>query len=229
MHRLFPLPPDDVTVAEAYSAPLGARQDRPWVSLSMVASLDGSTVVDGRSGRLGNTTDSAVLRQLRSLSDIILVGSGTVRAERYGPPSKPGQRIGVVTASGRVDLTTELFSSGSGFVITTDITNLEAADGIDVVRAGYDRVDLRVAIDRLRSIGRRVTTVQAEGGSTLNGSLLEADLIDEINVTTAPLAVSGQGARLATGADVARRFDLGQLLVDDEGYLFSRWMRRDRD
>ena len=71
--------------------------------------------------------------------------------------------------------------------------------------------------------------MQAEGGSTLNGSLLEADLIDEINVTTAPLAVGGHGARLATGADVGRRFDLGQLLVDDEGYLFSRWMRRDRN
>jgi riboflavin biosynthesis pyrimidine reductase len=227
MRRLYPLPSDDVTVAEAYPAPLGAHRDRPWVSLSMVASLDGSTVVDGRSGQLGNADDSAVLRRLRSLADVIIVGSGTVRAEAYGPPSKPGQRIGVVTASGRVDLTTELFTSGSGFVITTDVTTLEAADGIDVVRAGRDGVDLRLAIDRLRSIGEGVMTVQAEGGSTLNGSLLQADLIDEINVTTAPLAVGGHGARLATGTDVDRRFGLEQLLVDDESYLFSRWVRRD--
>jgi riboflavin biosynthesis pyrimidine reductase len=229
MRRLHPLPPDEVTIDEEYTASLGARSDRPWVSLSMVASLDGSTVVGGRSGGLANRNDAAVLGRLRSLADVIIVGSGTVRAEGYGPPKKPGQRIGVVTASGHVDLTTELFTGGSGFVITTETTRLDGADGIDVVRAGRDAVDLAAALAALDAIVPDVAFVQAEGGSTLNGSLLAADLIDEINVTTAPLAVGGRGPRLATGTDVEHRYELRQLLLDDDGYTFARWRRSGRD
>ena len=30
---------------------------RPWVGICMIASVDGTTVVDGRSGGLGNSTD----------------------------------------------------------------------------------------------------------------------------------------------------------------------------
>ncbi|MDX2381635.1 MAG: dihydrofolate reductase family protein [Acidimicrobiia bacterium] len=228
MRRVHPPSPQDTTIAEAYAAPLGTRLDRPWVGLSMATSLDGSTVVDGQSGGLGNANDAAVFRQLRSLADVIIVGSGTARAEEYGPPSKPGQRVGVVTASGRLDLTSELFTSGSGFVITTERTTLNGNDGIDVLRAGVDVVDLRTALGRLDQIHDGVSTVQAEGGSTLNGALLESDLIDEINVTTAPLVIAGQGPRLAAGADIRLRFDLAQLAIDEDGYVFGRWVRRDR-
>lgn len=229
MRRLHPLPPDEVTIDEAYAASLGSRSDRPWVSLSMVASVDGSTVIAGRSGGLANHNDAAVLGRLRSLADVILVGSGTVRAEGYGPPKKKGQRIGVVTASGHVDLTTDLFTSGSGFVITTEVTHLDGANGVDVVRAGRDAVDLAAAVASLGAIAPDLAVVQAEGGSTLNGSLLAADLIDEINVTTAPLAIGGRGPRLATGTDVEHRYELRQLLLDDDGYTFARWCRSGGD
>jgi riboflavin biosynthesis pyrimidine reductase len=80
----------------------------------MVASLDGSTVVDGRSGALSSAADSEVLHTLRDLADMILVGAGTVRAEGYGPPKRTGQRVGVVTRTGRVDVTTPLFTSAPG-------------------------------------------------------------------------------------------------------------------
>ena len=42
----------EVDVATAYAEPLGRHTDRPWVMLCMVASIDGSTVVDGRSAAL---------------------------------------------------------------------------------------------------------------------------------------------------------------------------------
>jgi len=227
MRRLHPAPPADVTVDDAYQAPLGGPTTRPWVGLTMVTSLDGSTVVAGRSGGLSNPNDSAVLSRLRGLADVILVGAGTVRAEGYGPPKKPEQRIGVVTASGHLDLTTDLFRTGSGFVITTEETPIE--DGVDVVRAGRGGVDLTIALAGIEALCRGVTVVQAEGGPTLNGALLEADLIDEIDVTTAPLAVAGDGARLAVSTvAVNRRFELVQLLLDDDGFTFARWARRDR-
>jgi riboflavin biosynthesis pyrimidine reductase len=194
----------------------------------MVASIDGSTAVDGGSAKLGNTNDSAVLKQLRSIADVIIVGAGTARAEGYGPPSKPGQRIGVVTASARVDVDLPLFTSGAGFLITT--TTASVAASVDSVRAGGDAVDLLAALLSLGTVCDDPRVVQCEGGPRLNGSLFALDLVDEINVTTSPLVVGGDAARLATGAEAhSHPFGLHQLLIDDESFLFSRWSRKRRD
>jgi len=194
----------------------------------MIASIDGSTAVDGASGQLGNANDSAVLKRLRSIADVIIVGAGTARAEGYGPPSKPGQRIGVVTASARVQLDTPLFTSGAGFLITT--TTATVAASVDTVRAGEDAVDLLAALRALGTVCDDPRVVQCEGGPGLNGSLFTRDLVDEINVTTAPLVAGGDGARLATGAAAqSQPFGLHQLLIDDESFLFSRWLRKRGD
>ncbi len=228
MRRLLPGPPAPASIDEAYAAPLGARTDRPWVALCMVASIDGSTAVDGASGQLGNANDSAVLKRLRSIADVIIVGAGTARAEGYGPPSKAGQRIGVVTASARVDVGTPLFTSGAGFLITTTAARVPAS--VDAVRAGGDDVDLLAALGALGTVCDDPRVVQCEGGPRLNGSLFMADLVDEINVTTSPLVVGGDGARLAAGAEAhSLSFEVSQLLIDDESFLFSRWLRKRGD
>jgi len=194
----------------------------------MIASIDGSTAVDGASAQLGNANDSAVLKRLRSIADVIIVGAGTARAEGYGPPSKPGQRIGVVTASARVQLDTPLFTSGAGFLITTTTAAVTAS--VDIVRAGDDAVDLLAALRALGTVCDDPRVVQCEGGPGLNGSLFTRDLVDEINVTTSPLVAGGDGARLATGAAAeSHPFALHQLLIDDESFLFSRWLRKRGD
>ncbi len=226
MRRLLPEPADDLEVTEAYASPLGRRPGRPWVSLCMVASIDGSTVVGGNSAELSSPTDTAVLWQLRAIADVIVVGAGTVRDEGYGPPRKPGQRIGVVTRTGRVDLSHSLFTSGAGFLITTDDATFDTSD-VDVVRAGTATVDFDAAIDGIGRLISSCAVVQAEGGATLNGALLDGDVIDEINLTTSPGAVGGAGPRLAVQAgNHLHRFDLAQLAVDDESFLYARWLRR---
>ena len=226
MRRLLPEPADDTAVADAYAFSLGRRADRPWVGLCMVASIDGSTVVGGNSAGLSSPTDTAVLWQLRAIADVIVVGAGTVRDEGYGPPRKHGQRIGVVTRSGDVDMSNELFTSGSGFLITTDDATFDTAE-IDVVRAGTGTVDLAIAIGRLGRLIAHCRVVQAEGGAILNGALLDADMIDEINLTTSPATVGGTGPRLAAGAgNHQHRFDLAQLAIDDRSFMYARWLRR---
>jgi riboflavin biosynthesis pyrimidine reductase len=220
MRRLFPYQADEVTVEEAYSDPIRRRHRdaAPWVALCMVASIDGATAVEGRSRGLGSPADTAVLLGLRQLADVIVVGAATVRAEQYGPPSTAGQRIGVVSSAGAgLDTGSTLFSSGSGFVITA-----ESAPPlpIDTVRAGHGRVDLRKALQLLD-----VDFVQGEGGARLNGSLFDADLVDEINVTISPNIVGGDSARVVSGAASAlRRFTLRHVLEED-GFLFNRYVR----
>ncbi|NND74054.1 MAG: hypothetical protein HKN44_03520 [Ilumatobacter sp.] len=217
----------DVSIEQAYRAPLGVRDGATWVGLCMVASIDGSTIVDGASTRLSSDNDSAVLHRLRALADVIVVGAGTVRGEGYGPPKKRGQRVGVVTASGSVDTTTALFTGGAGFLITTEDAELDAGPTVDVIRAGTTDVDLAAAFAELGTVHPHPDFVQAEGGPNLNGALLDADLLDEINVTTSPLCVGGSGARLAVDArDIAQAFELAQLVVDDDSFVYSRWLRR---
>lgn len=191
----------------------------------MIASLDGSTSLAGLSGGLGNPNDIEVLASMRRLADVILVGAGTARSEGYGPAKKPGQRIAVATNSGRVDVDSELFASGSGFVLAPWSADVDE-DRVTVLRAGDDELDLPGAIERLSEVVPDVAHVNAEGGPRLNGTLADADLIDEITMTISPQVVGGGGARVVAGAaELHRGFRLDQLLGDDDGYLFGRWLR----
>lgn len=227
MRRLLPEPAADITVDAAYGRPLGSRPDGPWVGLCMVASIDGSIAVGGTSAKLSSPTDTAVLARLRRLADVIVVGAGTARDEGYGAPSKQGQRIGVVTRSGRLDYDTELFSCGAGFVITTETGAPDVPDTIDVIRMGAGDIDLGGVITRLPAFAGGADYVQVEGGAALNGAMLAADLVDEINVTTSPATFGGSGPRLATGAPShTHRFEMAELAIDDESYVYTRWLRR---
>ncbi len=223
MQRLFPNPVSKISVEEAYgvarnrmATPNGST--RPTIGMCMVMSIDGSTVVEGNSRALGGPADLAVLLGLRKLADVIIVGASTVVVDDYGPPSKPGLRVGVLTRSATIDTNMALFTSGSGFLITTETAVTPA--GVDCVRAGTTTVDLALAVQQLQG-----NFAQLEGGPTLNAAMVEADLVDEINVTVSPNIVGGMGPRLAAGAtDVLLRFQLVHVCEDD-GFLFLRYTR----
>lgn len=197
----------EITAAEAYGLPRPRPKDprgpRPWVGMCMVAGIDGSTVVDGSSQSLSGEADRSVLVALRHVADVVLVGAGTVRDEGYGPPSKSGQRIAVVSASGNVDQTTDLFTSGAGYLVNPGAT-------------GFHRLVASLP----------ASFVQLEGGARLNASMIDDDLVDEINLTVSPNVTGGSGPRVSAGAtDVMQRFDLHHVLHDD-GILFLRYVRR---
>ena len=191
----------------------------------MISSLDGSTVVDGRSGGLGNATDSSILGALRRVADVVLVGAGTARTEPYGPPNRADLRIGVVSRRASIDPGSELFTSGAGFLVLPE-DGPPSPPGIDVVRAGQGRVDVAAAVARLGTVVDEPTFVLAEGGPRLNGGLLAGDCVDELDLTLAPLLVGGDGARIvAAAAPTLDRYDLVHLATED-GYLYGRWVRR---
>jgi riboflavin biosynthesis pyrimidine reductase len=220
MRRLLPDYADDVELAEAYAEPARRRlADRPWVLVNMIASLDGAIALGERSGGLGGPADQRVFGHLRSLADIIVVGAGTARAERYGPPKRPGQRIGVVTRRADLDWNAPLFAGGAGFVITT---NDAPAVPVDSMRAGEGEVDLMTVLGLLEG-----DVVLCEGGPTLNGDLLAADVIDEWCLTIAPMLAGGPAGRSSMSAtEHPTGFRLAQLLTED-GFLFLRSLRSD--
>jgi len=217
MRRLFEDPLDHITVRQAYDVERPRPARRPWVGVCMVSSIDGSTVLDHTSRALSSDTDQEVLLTLRDLADVLIVGAATVRIEGYGPPRKPGQRVGVVSRRGDVDVTSALFASGAGFLIMPDDA---PPTSVDSVRAGTGEVDLGAALGQLD-----VGFVQAEGGAKLNAALAAADVIDELNLTISPQIVGGDGPRVTSGTTaLPRRMRLAHLLEDD-GFLFTRYLR----
>ena len=105
MRRLIP-DPGPVTVEEqldSYRPGEWAREERPFVAMNFVATVDGRATMEGRSGPIGSDADTAMLSGLRTRFDAVMIGAGTMRAERYG---EIGRRLIVVESGpeGRVDL-----------------------------------------------------------------------------------------------------------------------------
>src|SRR5687767_14802557 len=73
------------SLLHSYEVARPARPGRPWVLLNLVLSADGHASVAGRVTQLTSPTDQTLFHHLRTLSDAILVGASTVRAEKYGP------------------------------------------------------------------------------------------------------------------------------------------------
>lgn len=239
-----PLEPLEAVAAELRPA---ARQ-RPWLLTNMIASADGATAVGGLSGPLGGPADLAVFLALRAVSDAIVVGGQTVRAERYRPPGpgSPAARaaraargqqerptVAVVTASLDLDPDLPLFADPTyrPLVATVEAADPERRRALapvaDVVSVGETAVDMAELLAELGRRGHRV--VLAEGGPSLNAQLIAADLVDEWNLTIAPLLGGGQAKRPAQGAeraDAPAAMHLDRVWLADQ-LLFCRWLRNE--
>lgn len=233
-------------VTDLYEHPFGADPTDVYVRANMITSLDGAATITGRSGELGGPNDRAIFTALRANADVILVGAGTAHSERYhGAHLTAALRqrrqargqgevpvIAVVTGSGSVDPTTPLFveSEVAPIVVTTTAGAANASrhvTGIELLIAdapGGKGVDMRSALAALKARG--LPRVLCEGGPALLGSLLRADLVDELCVTTAPTTVAGGGNRIASSDEEALACWRRVLLLGDaDGYLFTRHVR----
>jgi len=217
MERLLP-DPDTTSVAEQIAsfdpAGLCASDDRPYTYTNFAVTLDGRATVGGRSGEIGSDTDTAMLVGLRSVAEAVMIGAGTMRAERYGPivgdPSKRAarERRGLpadplmVLVSGRLDLPwdAELFTTGGGRVLIFTASEAELPETATPVRVvrHEGRVDVVAALRYLR-VERGIRALLCEGGPRLHADLLGAGLVDELFVTHGALLGGGDGPGIASG------------------------------
>jgi len=241
MRSLYPTPCDAVDPADVY-ADFPTLADRPSVRLNMIVSVDGGTSWNGVSGALGGPADKELFAVLRSLTDVVIVASGTMRAENYGPAVLPphqqdarrerGQNavpaIAVVSSSCRFDWDSPFFTAATQrpYVVTVSSADAaareQAARVAEVIIAGDDTVDLGRAVAELGARGAR--NILAEGGPTLNGELAKARLLDELCVTLAPLLASGDAKRLISGSTLAELEHLRvHSICEQDDYLFLRY------
>ncbi|KLO35238.1 hypothetical protein AWC17_30935 [Mycobacterium nebraskense] len=204
------------------------------VRANMIFSADGAAAFGGRAGPLSCPTDQQLLKILRGLADVVLVGAGTARAENYGPVrlTDAGRTapppIAVISRSGR--LPSRLFSDPDQPPIVVTCAHAAAArddpgDGRrQVLLAGEESVDVAHAVALLRARGMH--RILCEGGPTVLDELVEADAVDEICVTLAPKLAAGQPVGRLTPsplpAPVTMRLEHA-LVCDD--YLFLKYCR----
>jgi riboflavin biosynthesis pyrimidine reductase len=215
------------------------------VRANMIATLDGAgTGADHVTGSINGGADWRVFRVLRALADVVLIGAGTARDEKYSPLTVPDElravreRIGrrdelelaVVSASGAIP--PELLESDRPPLVITSaaspsrdtLGDLIGPERV-IVATGTspEHVDLGVA---LRTLGARgLRHVLAEGGPRLLAELVEAGLVDELCLTWSPRLVGGPAPRILNAEswlEPARDARATHLLHAD-GVLLGRW------
>ena len=220
-----------------------ADRTTPHLRVNFISSLDGAATHDGLSGGLGDDADRLVFDTLRMLTDLILVGAGTVRAEGYGGIRFSADAVAwrvahalpehppVAIVSGRLDLDPAhpVFTGAATRPIV--ITHAQApaerraalATVADVVVCGAASVDHALMVRTLTELG--YPQVLCEGGPSLFGSLLAADAVDELCLTLAPLLESGRAPRIAGGQEASpRRMHLAHALPAGDTLLL-RYLR----
>jgi len=228
---------DDAGLAEAHAYP-----EPRWLRANMVASADGAGYLDGRTEGLSSPADMRLYGVLRVLADVVLVGAGTARIERYKPARRrpalaalragrpPAPPIALVSRKLDLDFATPLFTEAPEDARTIVITCAGAPDDrraaaakvADVIVAGDLVVDLTEAVSALRA--RDLGRVLCEGGPHLLGEIAAAGLLDELCLTVSPMLAGPGPARVTAGAPFPARPMTLAHVMEDGGFLFCRYL-----
>ena len=245
--------PDELR--ELYAGELGFRGQ--CVYANFVETLDGVVAIPGldRSNALiadESEDDKFVMGLLRAFADVVLIGSGTLRASpkgrwrpggvypagetafaelraRLGKSEHPA--VAVLTTGASLDVTHPALADA---VVLTTVSGAARLEGLvpNVVAVNDgELVDLPVALDLLH--GREHSLVLAEAGPSTFGELLAQGLVDELFLTLSPVLagrpVSGrrlglvEGVELSPGAHVSPRL---LSLRRSQEHLFLRYSFR---
>ena len=221
---------------------------RPWVIAKWAMTLDGKIATcTGDSRWISSEASRAIVHQLRSRVDAIVVGRGTAqrddplltaRLENAQPPRNAARVI--LDSAARLSSQSQLVRTARQIpthVATgpdapeSEVRRLTAAGCEVLVLPASDRGQrLMFLLDELGR--RRMTNILVEGGSEVLGSFFDARQIDEVHAFVAPKLFGGDGARGPIGGvGIAAVADCLQLdrpelrRLGDDFYLSGRVKR----
>jgi 5-amino-6-(5-phosphoribosylamino)uracil reductase len=185
--------------------------DRPYTLLSCCVSIDG--YIGNASSRLllSNDADFDRVDAVRASCDAILVGAETVRVDNprllvksqtrrdeRAARGLPGSPIKVtVTRRAELDAGADFFSAGDAeklvYCASSRVDDARERLGpVATVVDGGDSVQMRILTADLA--GRGVERLMVEGGGTVHTQFLTEDLVDELQLTVAPVFVGDSDA-----------------------------------
>jgi len=214
---------DDADRAREAASPFltWAATGRPEVLLKMAASLDGRVATrTGHSRWISGPGARALVHRWRAGVDAVAVGIGTALADDPTltardvevPEGRTALRV-VLDPHARLPLDRALIATAHEAPVLVVAGPRADAGRVDALRASGAEVDVVPAAHgpgflegALDALGRReVQSVLVEGGPTVAGALLDADLVDVLAWVVAPMVIGGDGAPTAArgiGADL---------------------------
>jgi riboflavin biosynthesis pyrimidine reductase len=202
----------------------------PSVRVNMIVKPDGSVAgSDGTSGSLTTSDDRHLLRLLRSMTDVVIVGAETLRRERI--PIPRGIPLLVVSNSGNIDAHNAIFSPDCGelVVLTPSLETASTALGDTphrVIDPGHPSPTAQEIIDLCLAEGWK--NILVEGGRQVATMFAEAGVVDDLCLTltgapltedTPPVSWWPQGTSWTTS----------HLLMDDNRMLYHRYVQAPTD
>lgn len=221
-------------------------RQRPFVRLKMAMSLDGRTAMgSGESQWITGPEARAQVQRLRARSSAILSGVEsiimddsrlTLRADQLqlanAAEAVQRQPLRVILDTRlRLPLAAACLSEpGRTLVITTPAHMAEkrarltqAGAEIHVLPAGSDgRIDLALMLQWLAE-NEQVNELLVETGATLAGALLDAALIDELQLFVAPTLLGGEARPLFALPGLSRMADQRRLTIHDIRAVGRDW------
>ncbi|MDK8845012.1 dihydrofolate reductase family protein [Corynebacterium sp. MSK297] len=234
---------DNRTSLAQLLGPEQRNSDGYCVRAIFASTITGSATIDGRSNDLGNELDTELLLAAREWSDVVLVGSETVRAENYGGVQPTTQKpspahIAVMTAS-------MSFGDNSRFLhdyhvphlflvpesSLTDPHKKERAEKLtlfgQVIGVGAGSVE--ECIKTL--VSRGFKRILCEGGPSIFSGLITANAVDQFYLTLHPTLTSTVETpitRGTTGTVTTQQMHLESVEHCPDSTLFLRYGRHPR-
>lgn len=219
---------------------------RPFVRLKMAMSLDGRTAMgSGESQWITGPEARTQVQRLRARSSAILSGVESIIMDDARLTLRPEQLKlenadeVVIRQPLRVILDTHLrlplaaaclTEPGRTLVITTPDHSAEkrarltqAGAEVQVLPAGNDgRIDLALMLQWLVE-NEQVNELLVETGATLAGAMLDAELVDELQLFVAPTLLGGDARPLFALPGLARMADQRRLAIHDMRAVGRDW------
>jgi riboflavin biosynthesis pyrimidine reductase len=224
--RLLPLPEKLARLYGRLRFPLSPS--RPYIFSNFVTTLDGVVSFNVRGHASGgdisgfNTQDRMVMGLLRAIADMVIIGSGTLGADRrqvWTPEGifpelaneyrhlrttlgkrEPPLNV-IVTGSGAIDLRLPIFTSGKvrSLIVTTPagerrLRKQRAPDSVEIrtTRRGAAEIPAGAILDEVGRVSPG-KLILVEGGPRLLGDFYAERLLDEQFLTLAP-QIAGRSA-----------------------------------
>ncbi len=209
-----------------------APNDRPYVYINMVASIDGKTATGSRDedvSGLGTRVDHVLMTRIEASADAVIVGGRTLRATSRNWNPRARKRI-AVSHSGNLPHDACFFTGGDSF-IATDNPGVQPFGTTKVIGFGSGGADLPTLLRLLRT-EQAIERLVVMGGSELNAQFLQKDLVDELFLTIAPRIKLGRDIPTYAGGEPLPRDQMTQFglfehhVVGDE--VFLRYRRKKR-
>jgi diaminohydroxyphosphoribosylaminopyrimidine deaminase/5-amino-6-(5-phosphoribosylamino)uracil reductase len=208
-----------ILAAEAALAHAGhisrVTRGRPHVTLKLAVSADG--MIGRREGErmiITSPPSLQVVQAMRAEADAMMIGIGTalvddprLNVRLAGLANRSPARI-ILDSKARLPLESKLVQSARDLPLILivgseapaerrDALGESGARIVEVAESG-GKVDIAAAMRELGKEG--FTRILAEGGSQLAGSLIAADLLDEVVLFRAPVVVGPDGVRAIAGS-----------------------------